>query len=762
MNNQRESPFGAGWTLKELSKLHALGGSALITNGDGSAQVYSPAPLGSGSFVTSRYAVGDEPRPVASGDSNLDRFMVFMTANFGDDSVTVFLGRGGGRFGGPIEIPDVFGPKSLAVADLDVDGILDFVVSLETQDSVAIYLGDGEGSYELKNTITVGDSPGLLVMGDMDMDGVSDISVVNESDNTVSILISDGLGGVATSITVGVGDGTHWVATNDFDGDDVADIAVSDSADGTVTVTVIFSDGFGGVATSTSITAGAGPGAVDSADYNGDGFQDIAVVVTQDSDRVIRVLLGDGSGGFSADGNSDTAVTDIRAMVSADVESDGNLDLLTKQTSESQLRVMLGNGDGTFQLWFFLPVGSEANSMALADFNGDSRIDAVVADSSGDSIAILVSDGKGKGDFTQPNAYAVGVNPISSALGDVKSDGRLAAVVSNAFGVGVSVMLGDGCGALQEFGKVSVDFLLNAVALADINEDSNLDIVVLTLTKLWVAFGDGIGNFTVASDVGDADDGAGLAVGDFDEDEHLDVAIANGGGESLTIFFGDGAGAFPSFNNLTVGSGPAGLVTVDLDADGSLDLVVVLTAIDDIITYLGDGLGGFTLADSAAAGISNLGGDAIEIAVGDLNGDGDLDFVVPHLVNGSASGDKVSVLLGDGAGGIGNPKEFVVGLHPRSVVLEDFNGDGFLDIATANRIPDDVTVITGDGLGGFGAPTSFFAAFDDASSVSAGDFVGDGVVDLLTTNLQDPDVEILLGIASGQLILRSRTGISRS
>ncbi len=150
------------------------------------------------------------------------------------------------------------------------------------------------------------------------------------------------------------------------------------------------------------------------------------------------------------------------------------------------------------------------------------------------------------------------------------------------------------------------------------------------------------------------------------------------------------------------------------------------------------GTGGFGTASSFSVG------DAPEsVAIGDINGDGVLD-----LVTADRNDDTVSVLLGDGAGGFGVASVFSVGNAPGSVAIGDINGDGVLDLVTADYSDNTVSVLLGDGTGGFGVASAFSIGIS-SQSVAMGDLNGDGVLDIVTAHRFGSAVNVLLGDGAG-------------
>jgi hypothetical protein len=174
---------------------------------------------------------------------------------------------------------------------------------------------------------------------------------------------------------------------------------------------------------------------------------------------------------------------------------------------------------------------------------------------------------------------------------------------------------------------------------------------------------------------------------------------------------------------------------------GTPDLVTANNTSSDATVLLGNGAGSFAPLPPNPVGVAPN-----AVALGDLNGDGILD-----MITANNAGD-VSVLLGDGLGGFGTQTPFLVGDAPKDVALSDLNGDGKLDIVTANQLTDDVSVLLGDGAGRFGLATSFSAGFAP-TSVAVGDINGDGKLDIVTTNPQIGAVSTLLGDGTGNFDL---------
>ena len=187
-----------------------------------------------------------------------------------------------------------------------------------------------------------------------------------------------------------------------------------------------------------------------------------------------------------------------------------------------------------------------------------------------------------------------------------------------------------------------------------------------------------------------------------------------------------------------VGDLPWSVAIGDLNGDSKRDLVVGSFFSDKVSVLLGDGAGGFGDATDFPAG------DAPEsVAIGDLNGDS-----MPDLVVANSGSDNVSVLLGDGAGGFGDATDFPAGDAPESVAIGFLNGDSQPDLVVANSGSDNVSVLLGDGAGGFGDATDFPVG-GSPNSVAIGFLDGDSQPDLAVANTGSENVSVLLGDGAG-------------
>ena len=309
-----------------------------------------------------------------------------------------------------------------------------------------------------------------------------------------------------------------------------------------------------------------------TADFNGDGYADVAVLNHNDSS--ITVLLGRGDGTFNAAPATLTG-TGPAGLVVGDWNGDGKPDLATSNDTADTVSVLLGNGDGTFTATVASPAtGTAPSGIATGDFNGDGNADLAVTNYAADTVTILL--GLGDGSFTAAGVSpATGHYPSDITVADFNGDGKADAAVTNFADSTVTILLGNGDGTFipSTAPSGSEPYLL---VLGDFNGDGKPDLAISNYDKaaLSILLGNGDGTFTAAASPATGTRPFGMAIADLNRDGKTDIAVANYGSNTVTLLLGNGDGTFTASSTLPVtGNEPIAIASADLNGDGLPDLV---------------------------------------------------------------------------------------------------------------------------------------------------------------------------------------------
>jgi hypothetical protein len=350
-----------------------------------------------------------------------------------------------------------------------------------------------------------------------------------------------------------------------------------------------------------------------------------------------------------------------------DLNNDGKLDLVSLRTNthlKSQLVVQLGNGDATFQSPISTPLAHPASSMILGDLNGDGILDAVVQDFD----VIYVALGNGDGTF-KPEVTSPAVGSIQAfATGDFNGDGKLDVALSVT--TEVAILLGNGDGTLQTPIVYAGGSYQNiSIALGDFNLDNQLDLAIIDNidAEIVVFLGNGDGTLQNGVSYPTTADPLSLVVGDFNSDGKPDVVVVEQGkfgASNLSHFLGNGDGTFqPRLDQISI-QDSADVLASDFNGDGLLDVAVLGAARDLVQIWFGIGDGSFTSAGYFPDGTLTS-SQAFGLNGGDFNSDGKADLAVSHAV-----GSNYSILL-----------------QGTSIVSPTLLGFGTIQIGTSKSLP---------------------------------------------------------------------------
>lgn len=684
-------------------------------------------------------------------------------------AMSVVLANGDGTFKAPVITPIGDTCAGFAVADLNGDKKDDIVIvhnpgqycQNSTNSTFDVLISNGDGTFTQKNT-----TPYII-----SSNGVEGGTLAVTTNSGFLNLVAVGLSSVIT--VLGNGDGTFsttatsvalpaqvaLAALTDVNGDGVLDVVSLEQNTSQVTVFLATS--------ATSYAAGV-PYSTTCGNYNADTlvFGDLTndgkpEIVIPNPTGSIAVYVNNGDGSFQqtvcydavlSGSNGAPGVVQPTAVAIADVNKDGNADVISSN-SDGDVTILLGNGDGTLnEPTFGYALGGEATvgapsgaygwygSAILADFDGDGVLDIVVPDP---QFSLAFLKGYNDGSFrAAPTYYAPG-----------------------ALGSGPAYAHSEG------------------IATGDFNGDGIPDIVIsgadnLSITGITVFLSGGDGTLKPGVSYGTSNCYSYLVVADFNNDGQPDIAANNRCTAQVEIFTGKADGTFVPGPAIGTGSSNTyqggEMVVGDFNGDGYPDIAVIDVAGSSMLSssvgvILNDGTGNFKPAVTyALSGYSFAG-----IAVGDLNGDGNLDLVVPY--NWSSG---VAVLLGVGDGTFTQPPDVPLGTPtpaqcsgiyagqfcPAAVTLADVDGDGKMDIIATldSGLGQDIVILPGTGTTGhvpsFGTPIYLASSLQynpygsgpGTAGIQALDIDGDGNLDLVYANAWYGTVGVLYGAGGGK------------
>jgi hypothetical protein len=638
-------------------------------------------------------------------------------------------------------------PRSIALGDVDGDGDLDAFAGMgETcagrQDR--LYRNGGAGVFadgSATNLSALLDSTFAVALGDVDGDGDLDAFLGNggPAGGQDRLYLNGGAGVytdvTATSLPALLAD-TTAVALGDVDGDGDLDAWI-----GGLPNRLLVNDGAGHFA---DVSATNLPALLDSTlavalgDVDADGDLDAFLGTSSQS----RLYLNDGTGVF-ADGSATNlpVLLDItRAAAFGDVDGDGDLDVYAGNFFQ-QDRLLLNDGAGTFTdaTGTNLPAFVSATaSIAMGDVDGDGDFDAFVG-TSFQQYRLLLNDGTGAfTDATTSSLPALAGETPAVALGDVDGDVDLDALAGNTGLSGQDrLYLNDGRGVFADATATSLPPLVDltqAVALGDVDGDGDLDAFVGNLLQQdRLLLNDGAGAFTdvTATNLPASSSATtSVALGDVDGDGDLDAFVGNYGQEDL-LYLNGGTGVFTDVTatNLPALSDNTHAVALgDVDGDGDLDAFVGNFGQNRL--YLNGGTGVFT--DVTATNLPGLFGVTAAVALGDVDGDGDLDAFVGKY------GQQDLLYLNGGTGVFADVTATNLPAlldNTRALALGDVDGDGDLDAFVGNYGQQDRLYLNG-GTGVFTdvTATNLPALSDETMAIALGDVDVDGDLDAFVGN----------------------------
>jgi hypothetical protein len=535
------------------------------------------------------------------------------------------------------------------------------------------------------------------------------------------------------------------IVAADFNRDGAIDLALANTGRKSVAVLINETAQGRGFVQRYDIVLGGGPFDVAAHDLNKDAVLDL--VVANADLNTIDVVLGRVEGGFDppvhipAEGNP-------RGLAVADLDSDGNQDIVYTQFYRNSVQILHGDGAANFTVRIpALPTGAAPQGVAIGHFEGCCRPDIAVANSAARVLSLfrqVDADRFERKDL--PGSFPLNV----LTTGDFNRDGRLdlAAASTATNGMALYRDMGTGFGI---YGTFQTGASPRGIDTADLNHDGRLDLVVANRggnsVSIYVARADTSGWFGAATAVPAGNGSRDVALADFNVDGQIDIATANEFANTATVLT----------NTLRPPAGPFWEARA-LPRSGTYNAFVELAdfnrnAVVDLVR--GDGV----LLDGATFVPLNSGGATprtfLEAAAGDYNGDGHTDVVMVALYHTSTHPQPVSAELhyGNGAGRFQYGGSFGSFGWVYDMKAADLNNDGRPDLVIGDQHPS----APGGRLyvllaGGSGFAQPIVTASPQVTALALADVNRDGKMDLLTGQWYDaPGVQIYLGDGTGTL-----------
>jgi Big-like domain-containing protein/VCBS repeat protein len=666
-------------------------------------------------------------------------------------------------------------PSAVVVGDFNGDGIPD--LAAPNGSGVVVFLGNGDGTFAAASvTPTTGYCPSAIAVGDFNGDGKADLAVTDCGSLTVTILLGNGDGTfTAAAASPATGGGPESIVVGDFNGDGRADLAIANYDSDTVTV--LLGNGDGTFTAGASPATGAGPESIAVGDFNQDGKTDLAVANYYSES--VTILLSNGDGTFTGQPASPATGGTPISVVVGDFNGDGKADLSVVNktydsggcpgcgTFDGTVRILLGNGDGTFAVGATPPVrGQYFESEAVGDFNGDGIPDLAIAGDGGAIGGVIVLLGNGDGTFVAATNPLPGSGAEQIAVGDFNGDGKADVAVTMG-DPSVTVLLAQwsqtSTATLTGISPVGPGpHLVEASYPGDntyLSSVSGTTVVYTrpppTTTTLAVTVS--------GSPVTSVSPGTVVTL----------IATVNAGTASVKsgqVNFCDATAAFCTDIHLVgaaqlTSSGLAMLKFIPGIGNHSYKAIFVGGNTSDAasssaasnLTVTGKYLTASTIAEQGYAGTFTLtatvNGYVSDGAV--LSPTGTVSFL------DASDGNSVlgTAVLGSGGLGLGwiNSQTAATGNTPLSMATGDFNSDGVPDLVAINYCgsdttcgsPGTVTILLGNGDGTFTATPTSPTTGKQPQALVVGDFNGDGKQDLAVANSSDNSVTILLGNGDG-------------
>jgi len=705
-----------------------------------------------GSFrVIRRHDMGYDsiPYAIAIADFNQDKKLDIAVVNYGTSILTILLAKNNDE---SFTIQQYSTgnrsyPSSIATGDLNDDSYVDIAITYSLLGTIGIFFGTGKGTFANMFTLSIDDNNNsrleYISIVDFTHDSKPDIVVIDSMNNNIIILENNANKNftIATIHSTGHGSDSTSFAIDDFTHDHVPDIAITNNATNNILVLTTYKLQL--VANHFIYESGedSGPTSVAVGDFNHDNYSDI--VVGNLGTNTVGIFLNLGNGTFADQIIYSTGDDSTPYFVTIDdINYDNALDIIAVLYDTSEIFILTGYGNGSFDDGTAYSLGSDCESEAgfVKDLNRDGYLDIVVANS---LCGLSILFGNRDGSFSDAITYTYDVEfyPKYVAVADFNEDNLVDILACDFNNNGLAISFGQQDESFDNYTIFQTEDRMRCVVVGDLNNDNHIDIVYVSqyYNFLGILLGHGDGTF---ADLIEYFIGGGtwpwfVHLADFNNDSILDIVITTAYDNSANVFFGIGNGSFTDKTRFTTdyGSHLPSVASGDFNNDNQLDIVVVNEDLNDIAVFILNYQRIFLDENSYFTG---SGPHPYSVALGDFNNDNQSDIVVANSGN-----DNIQLFLNDT-----QHLTYSTGFqsYPQFVNVFDLNQDTHVDIAVANNRNDRIHVFLGFGNGTFDLPSTHLTGSDSFPiAIAISDFNNDNWLDMVVVNNGTNNIGIFLG-----------------
>lgn len=728
------------------------------------------------------FTAGTNPIGVAFGDIDGDGKIDMAVTNTGSATVTVYRNTSStgsitsSSFSSGLNFTAASGPYFLKLVDVTGDGKLDMVVANFNVSTMSVFRNTATSgvidasSFATKVDFATGTYPTDIAVSDLDADGLPDILALNYNSNTVSVFKNTTASATSpsfsTAVNFGVGTNPLTLAVADIDGDNKPEIITANSGStnmsvlyNTTSVNAINTSSF---ATAVNFTTGSSPYAVEAVDIDGDAKLDL--VVSNSNAATISIFRNTATLGVI---NSSSLATKVdyttgntpRGLAIADMNGDSKPDIIVANGSSNTVSLFRNTAvSGTITSSSLsaktdFATGSNVYRVAVGDIDGDGKGDVAITNFSSNSVSIF------RNKPLNPAPIITNVSPVVAEPGNTvtitgSNFNPVASLNKVFFGATKATVTAASTGTLTVtapygalYGQLTIldsSTSMSGMSLLGFQPDYNNS-----------AYVPGVFNFDYKVDYTAGSGPKGCMIGDLDGDGKADMVVINGSSNTISSYRNTSttgifsSSSFAAAVSNATGTAPGYGKLADIDGDGKLDVLVVNYNSSTLSIFLNTTIGS-TISFAAKVDYST-GSTPNDVAVADFDNDG-----IPDIVCTNGSSASISVfknLSQPGMLSLAAKVDFTTGTTPAQVDVADMDGDSKLDIVVTNNASNSVSVFRNTSTTGFINTTSFAAKVDFTAGttpigMAIGDIDYDGKPDVIVANFNSASISLFKNTAS--------------